>query len=159
MGLVKHGKYVLARLVHDHKDKSNSLIDIDPDEAQILGLTFEDNTDYENMYLTIEALETGNLYIYLNSSNNNDKIMYSLDNGISWNTINSSPYRKEINVDINDKILLKANIMYTNTIRFGYYQSQRLTFNIDFNCKLYGNILSLNYQDNFYQYDKIIPKK
>ena len=155
MGLVKHGKYVLARLTHDYKNKADQLVDIDPDEAQILGLTFEDNQDYESMYLTIEALEDGEFEIYKYSlvSSFNYDLYYSLDNGNNWQL-----YTSKFNVNIGDKILFKSNFGYTYGYWNGYsHQYDQYKFNPSFKYNLYGNILSLNYKDTFYSYNRYMP--
>jgi hypothetical protein len=92
----------------------------------------EPDTGYSTQYLTIEALEDGNLYV-------KQPCQYSINDG-EWVTISLTTYDSEaINVSNGDKVRFKGNL--TDASRM--FVAVQLKFNV------YGNIMSLKYGDNF----------
>lgn len=100
---------------------------------------------YASQYLTIEALTSGTVtiratyYVHLEK-----EISYSIDNGTTWTTMTTSETEQSFgNLNAGDKILLKGeNAAYGNN-----YNQNR--FGGTANVKIYGNIMSLVYGDNF----------
>ena len=83
-------------------------------------------------YLTFEFLENGNF------SFSKDGLSYSLDGGVSWNTLSANT---NITVSNGDKVLFKGE--YTNTTSsIGQF---KMTSKFDIS----GNIMSLLFGDNF----------
>ena len=83
-------------------------------------------SDYKRKYFTVEAITNGTLRY-------NSSIEYSLTNGSVWQTLNYSEY---LSLNAGNKVLLRGtnkvgHISYTGTY------------------KVYGNIMSLKYSDNF----------
>lgn len=94
--------------------------------------------DYSLDYLTFEALEPTTFSF---STNN---LQYSLDNGSTWATLtagNSTPQ-----LSIGDKILWKQTGLTPSSLPSNYGIG---TFSATGNFKVYGNIMSLYYGDNF----------
>lgn len=92
--------------------------------------------DYASMYLTVEIISAGTFYI------SNSGISYSLNDG-AWtsvprNTSTGAPYG--LSVSSGDKIRFKGNQAAQNAF---YSKSATTLFDV------YGNILSLEYGDNF----------
>lgn len=88
--------------------------------------------EYDKMYLTIEALENGNFTL------NNRVFKYSV-NDDSWVTPSASV---TIPVSVGDKIKFKAEYNAGTTV------ASPIAGNT-IRCKVYGNIMSLMYGDNF----------
>lgn len=102
--------------------------------------------DYAQEYLTFEIL-TGGVVLFADAipeSAMSLDISYSLDNGSTWTTINSST-NTGITVSEGDKILFKGvNSAYgTNQAK------KRASFSGDAYYNVCGNIMSLIYGDNF----------
>lgn len=87
--------------------------------------------DYSQDYLTIEALGPGILSCF-----NDHSIYYSLNNGDTWR---SSASIGDIHLNTGDKVLFKNDLINH------YLDSVYSTCNF----KVYGNIMSLIYGDNF----------
>lgn len=110
--------------------------------------------NYSKEYLTIEALEDGEINFYISETDNTDvveSISYSLDNGDTWITTLNQDNKNDnikitVNVDTGDKVLWKGDVYNYNDLfnegSFGWFK---------FNCKcnVYGNIMSLTYEDDF----------
>ena len=101
--------------------------------------------DYSKMYLTFEVVEAGTIKIGKWTSNAPTvTIQYSSDNGSTWNSITSSTTTKSLGeYSIGDKIILKG----TNNTYGAQYGYNKLTSTAK--LKVYGNIMSLIYGDNF----------
>ena len=126
---------------------------------------YQDPTlNYENMYLTIEALSDGTLYWKANNNPSYTKtIQYSTDGGNTWTSVTSSTQQESgssyvskdsgtviTTVQVGDKVLFKgSNSSYSN----GNYGT---AFKSDANISVYGNIMSLIYNDNYYEQTSII---
>ena len=107
---------------------------------------------YQWQYFTIESLEDNNTFSILCASEqtaNSQTILVSLDNGNTWEEKTASSGGTEIfTLNANQKALVKsdtwkpnANNNYENTIRCRFIANNAY--------KIYGNILSLLYGDNF----------
>ena len=128
--------------------------DVVPLETQTGSLIEANSTDcgyvppvnpYTSQYLTIEALTSGTVTIRATYYVNLEKeISYSIDNGTTWTTMTTSETEQSFgNLNAGDKILLKGeNEAYGNS-----YNQNR--FGGTANVKIYGNIMSLVYGDNF----------
>ena len=115
--------------------------------------------DYSKDYLTFEALEDGTFTLNIGSSVINDdgpirSVSYSIDNGKTWNTIDSIPKYVTTsittpNVKSGDTVLWKgeagayANNVTNNAINLASYFSSTGNFNVK------GNIMSLLYNDDY----------
>lgn len=104
------------------------------------------NLSYEKQYLTFEAITQGNITIITQGETPEFKtISYSTDNGSTWNDITTSTTEQTLaTLNIGDKLLVKGlNNSYAvdndNYTKFGGTAQ----------VKLYGNIMSLIYGDNF----------
>lgn len=86
--------------------------------------------DYSKEYFTIEALETGNFIVRKNM------VGVSI-NGGEWEPITSTPYN--IPLDAGDRVRFKS----TSGDHSGIFSGNTIQF------KVYGNIQSLRYEDNF----------
>lgn len=103
-----------------------------------------DTSAYTDMYLTIEALNDGNIIWKASSTSLTRTIQYSKDDGVNWTSVTSTTGGTEIPVSAGDVVLFKGSNGYYGTDiyanSFGYTTSI---------CKVYGNIMSLIYGDNF----------
>lgn len=110
--------------------------------------------NYSEEYLTIEALEGGEINFGISESADTDEfqsISYSLDNGDTWITTQNQDNKNDnikitVNVNIGDKVLWKGNV--TN---YGALSTEGCYGWFEFSCRcnVYGNIMSLIYGDNF----------
>lgn len=106
-----------------------------------------DEYDYSKDYLTFESLDDNNLFFFIGSDSNYlQTIQVSLDNGETW-TEKSSSLEKTIMFTLNkgEKVLIKSNNWHQNS-KDNYNQNK---FNSYKRYKIYGNIASLLYGDNF----------
>lgn len=102
-----------------------------------------DFTNYKRMYFTIESLEDDNEVYFTKGSNApNITFYYSLDNGVSWRTFQSTMGWA---MDEGDKVILKASCTSLGAINSEY----GFRFSSTKKYIVYGNILSLMYEDNF----------
>ena len=108
----------------DNKSLGKPYVALD-DQLHRIDWNGKEETDYSKMYLTIEALEDGELELKSSSA------YYSI-NGGEW-TLGAT-----INVSNGDKIRFKSNNLVSTP-----FSGNTLTFNV---C---GNIESLEYGDNF----------
>ena len=104
--------------------------------------------DYSNDYLTFVSLEDNNTF-YWNVDDVNHRyfgnpILYSLNNGKTWNSVSNGEIAT---VNSGDKILLKAFNSGYGYNDSGYYKICRFSSDGEFN--VYGNILSMIYEDDF----------
>ena len=101
--------------------------------------------DYSGQYLTFECLSAGTITITASDSDVFKTISYSTDNGSTWNNLTTSTSTKSLGTfAIGDKVLVKGtNDSYGNGS--GYYNKFGGTAQV----KVYGNIMSLIYGDNF----------
>lgn len=92
-------------------------------------------TGYTNEYFTIEALESGNLY--MNAAN----VYYSLNDGpwLLYDVYNEPPIRVNAGDKVRFKHYWKTNVASIH----GAFSGNTLAFNV------YGNILSMQYLDSF----------
>ena len=103
-----------------------------------------DTSAYTDMYLTIEALNDGNIIWKASSTSLTRTIQYSKDDGVNWTSVTSTTGGTEIPVSAGDVVLFKGSNGYYGTDL--YANSFGYTTSI---CKVYGNIMSLIYGDNF----------
>lgn len=89
-------------------------------------------TGYTNEYFTIEALESGNLYMHASY------VYYSV-NGGPWLGYEEPP----LWVNAGDKVRFKHDCVYNAAQIHGAFSGNTLAFNV------YGNILSMQYLDSF----------
>ena len=139
-------------LTHEQAVIGNDEVDLETKLKKINNDISKSLIDYSKEYLTTEALEDGTISFIINKLINTDlltSISYSVDNGTTWTTINNKDDKKDnIQIDINvnegDKILWKGNALALsndNDCVSGFVS------NIQIN--VYGNIMSLLYDDNF----------
>ena len=112
-----------------------------PERREILALPH----DYSQDYLTIRTLEDNNV-IYIEDDDystvqNTAKISYSLDNGSTWTQLPSGGGTITLSI-ANRTVLLKGNdLTPTSGGTIHIYSSDQVS--------VYGNIMSLEYGDNF----------
>lgn len=98
-------------------------------------------------YFTIESLEDNNTISIKTNGNNSYKpdVYYSTDNGETWNNkVLTSGTNTFIEINTTEKIIFKCVINQWGTAWDKYYY-----FDANKNFKIYGNIMSLLYGDNF----------
>lgn len=103
--------------------------------------------DYSRDYLTFEALEPTSFRFVRHEGPTYypRNIQYSLDDGLTWTTLTGGDPTPQLSTG--DKILWKQTGIPTNLDGIG-------TFSATGNFKVYGNIMSVLYGDNFAgQYD------
>ena len=89
--------------------------------------------NYSTQYLTFEVLSAGTIV-----SNGTKERAYSTDDGQTWTTINTAT---TLNVNAGDKVLFKAE--FTASTEYDFFQNSTAYL------KVYGNVMSLMYGDNF----------
>ena len=95
----------------------------------------KEKTDYSKMYLTFEALENGSFW-FRNWAYNTKSYSYSVNNG-EW--VLTSDLVVTVNLNIGDTVRFKSTDDIT-----GLFDAP-----IEIDFKIYGNILSVKYGDNF----------
>ena len=110
--------------------------------------------NYNDCYLSFEILYGGNIYWWSESSSNTKTIEYSKDGGSTWTSITSSTAGTPISVSKGENVIFRGNNTryYENTYRTAFRTdlgNTKAAFNI------YGNILSLNYGDDFSNYNTV----
>ena len=100
----------------------------------------EDNIDYRKEYFTLEAVTKGEMTLYKPSDYNSSSLLQYSFNDSEWIDFNSDTI---INVVKGDKIKIKA------FISGNYYNAGDKAFNSTGYYKVYGNILSLLYGNEF----------
>lgn len=107
---------------------------------------------YQWQYFTIESLEDNNTFSILctpSQTANSQTILVSLDNGNTWEEKTASSGGTEIfTLNANQKALVKSNTWKPNANN-NYEDTIRCRFIANNAYKIYGNILSLVYGDNF----------
>lgn len=103
--------------------------------------------DYSQDYLTLECVTAGDLVLMATDSSAIKTISYSIDEGNTWNNCTSKVQPTTMTtLNIGDKVLLKGyNSRYTS--ERSYIYNTMLIF--QGTAKVYGNIMSLVYGDNF----------
>ena len=153
--------YIYKKLLNEVKSKMNDTVEISDEEYGIIydgndsgndepvvDPSEEDKHDYSKDYLTFEALEDNCKITFLGYYIN--KIKYSLNNGLTWNTLNNNEYiilnNHEIAYFYNEND--SDNHNYEILSRYGYcHFYSKNKFNV------YGNILSLyNFNENLLGY-------
>ena len=144
---VAFGKYTVEK--KQYSMDGTTWYDVTPLETKAGSLIESNSNDcgyaYASQYLTIEALTSGTVTIRATYYYNLEKeIAYSRDNGTTWTTMTTSETEQSFgNLNAGEKILLKGeNAAYGNS-----YNQNR--FGGTANVKIYGNIMSLVYGDNF----------
>ena len=103
--------------------------------------------DYLQDYFTIESMANSNTINWKSSSSSNTKtISVSADNGSTWISYTSNNTTGVTIGTLNqgDKLLVKGS-----NKRYGTSQGARNVISGSADFKVYGNILSLQYEDNF----------
>lgn len=101
--------------------------------------------DYSSEYLTFECLTGGTITIMASLDNVAGKtVSYSTDNGDTWSSITTSTTEQSFGTfGIGDKVLFKGtNNVYSEQYEINYFGGTA-------QVKIYGNIMSLIYGDNF----------
>lgn len=101
--------------------------------------------DYSSEYLTFECLTGGTITIMASLSDVAGKtVSYSTDNGVTWSTLTTSTTAQSFGTfGIGDKVLFKGtNNVYSEQYEINYFGGTA-------QVKIYGNIMSLIYGDNF----------
>ena len=101
-----------------------------------------DNTNYNDMPLTFKILESGSIIWKCSNSSISKTIQYKLNDG-DWTSITSTTSGANINVVTDDIIQFKGNNnTYANNNYYNY-------FSATCNFTVYGNIMSLLFNDSF----------
>lgn len=120
---------------------------------------YEVDHDYSQDYLTIESLEDNNeIYWKASDSSITKTISASTDNGQTWTAYTSSTGGSGTTIatlNANDKLLLKGiNNTYaeaTTVLKYNNFLSSKEFI-------IYGNIMSLTYNDNFENQISLLSK-
>ena len=100
--------------------------------------------DYSKQYLTFECLSAGTITITANYASVSKTISYSIDDGSTWTNLTTSTTAQSLGTfAIGDKILIKGT---NNSYGTSSYRNQ---FGGTAQVKVYGNIMSLIYGENF----------
>lgn len=103
--------------------------------------------DYSQMYFTIESLQDNNTISLVKgkSCSINPVLYYSVDDGQNWSTVTGSSSTNNITtINTGDKLIIKSMNNSLATVWDTYNR-----FNGSKNFKVYGNVMSLLYGDNF----------
>lgn len=101
--------------------------------------------DYSLDYFTIESLQDSNtIKIGKAKSPSNISLSYSTDNGTTWTDLTISAAMDLVTINTGDKIMFKGVNNSFASAWDSYY-----CFNPNKNVKVYGNVMSLLFGDNF----------
>jgi uncharacterized protein YjdB/uracil-DNA glycosylase len=129
-------------------DGGETWTDVTPEETRTGSLYEElswDCNDFSSMYFTIHSLEDNNVIHIRRSGPTNNIENYSLDGGENWQVMTSGSGDKTIaTLNSGDTMLVKC---VTNAWASDYNKCN--SFYSTKNIKVYGNIMSLLYGDNF----------
>lgn len=128
-------------------DGGETWTNIAPEETRT-GTLYEEMAwecnDFSAMYFTIHSLEDAN-DIYIKRSKTANTEYYSVDGGVNWNTMTSGSGAKKIaTLNSGDTMQIKC----TTTSWATAYNANNTLYSTK-NIKVYGNIMSLLYGDNF----------
>lgn len=105
---------------------------------------------YIRKYLTIQAIETGTISVSIDSGCSSMTISYSLDNGVTWIdnafTTDTAKTYTTPTLSAGDRVLWKC---ISTDGSFSKSYGKVVKFSSTMSCKMYGNIMSLIYGDNF----------
>ena len=122
--------------------------DVTPEQTRTGALYEEmdwDCTDYSAMYFTIHSLEDNNIIHIRRSGPTGNTEYYSTDSGSTWSTMTSGSGDKTITtLNSGDTMLVKCN-----TTKWANDYNKCNSFYSTKNIKVYGNVMSLLYGDNF----------
>ena len=129
-------------------DGGETWTDVTPEETRTGSLYEElswDCNDFSSMYFTIHSLEDSNdIYIKRNTQTGNTEY-YSVDSGATWSTMTSGSGAKKITtLNSGDTMWIKCT-----TSKWATAYDKNNTLYSTKNIKVYGNIMSLLYGDNF----------
>ena len=115
-----------------------------------------DTNYYENEYLSFEPVNSNcTIYWRASSSSFTRTIEYSRDNGGTWTSITSSTgYSASISLSSGQRVMFRGN---NNYYAYMYGSGGYNYFDATGKCKVYGNILSLNYGDGFRNHLNELP--
>ena len=114
--------------------RAGTLIEVNSEDC---GYTPPTPGDYENQYLTFEALENGTFAF---TGNNSNSLSYSLDDGQTWTALRSGTASPTVTAG--NKIMWKGEMTPISNYGVGAFSSTG-RFNVQ------GNIMSLLFGDNF----------
>ena len=127
----------------DYNDYINSAIAVFPNVSLVSGTNtvhYKNITDYSKMYLTFEAVTAGTVTVREIYENFEKQLSYSIDDGASWNSITTSTTAFTIaTLAVGEKVIVKG-------VNASFYQN---VFGGTAYRKVYGNIMSILYGDNF----------
>ena len=131
------------------------IITVNKDFEKLYGITKREY--YSKQYLTFEALEDGTISFNIWYSMGTDyitSISYSVDDGKTWVKTENTDNKEEnlvIDVDVKrgDKILWKGEATQTGFYDSGEGDAVGSFFSSDCEFNVYGNIMSLLYEDDF----------
>ena len=108
--------------------------------------------DYSKEYLTIEeTVDSSTVFFTTTDTITTKSIQYSKDQ-INWTSVNfnTNEYAPSVNITKGEKLYLKAiNDTYYST-NGGFFSISIQGYSVNSKTKIYGNIMSLIYGDNFY---------
>lgn len=147
-------KYI--KLFEDHSEYEEYRQDIDFTLPNVSHCIIQEEVhynpwvrDFSKEYLTFNVIEDGTIVWKTNEYSTLFKtISYSLDNGNTWTDITSSSEGETINVNVGDKVLLKANnTTYADGSSDGVENYNFFGGTAKYNAE--GNIMSLLYGDDY----------
>ena len=129
------------------RDGGETWNDVSPEQTRAGALYEEfgwDCNDFPSMYFTIESLEDDNV-IHIRRSVTGNTEYYSLNNGETWNTMTIGNGDKTIaTLNSGETMLVKCT-----TSAWGSKWDTYNNFYSTKNIRVYGNVMSLIYGDNF----------
>lgn len=163
------GREKLKKLIRDISNDIKYADDKISILEEILGITLDPDLDEKYyQYFTIEATKDGTTVRFRQSSYAVDdgidalKVEVSTNNGKTWTEITAAPAEDGIpgailaELDAGEKVLIRGN-----NEAYGYFYAndedsvENCNFWADYECYVYGNIMSLIYGDNFARQRKL----
>ena len=139
----------------EHSDYESFMAEDESLTANVCYCEDEDDIhyNYKGQYFTTEAIQSGKIGFIIDAGINKDmieSISYSVDNGQTWTKVENQNDKSEnlaiiVQANAGDKILWKGNAVTLSDSGADYVSG----FISNINVNIFGNIMSLLYDDTF----------